>query len=191
MYLKHNKDEVLKIGLGLFHEKGYNNLGVDELCKRTKMTKGAFYNAFKSKEGFLNQAISLYGTQNLNRIKKELEPKESETAIERLKGFYLKMLEIQPNINFKGCFVNNIISELGTSNESISAKCLNEYNAFLDQIIPTIKEAKESGQIKNELSTKQIAELLHSTFYGVLTLSKSNRDYKQGINIINTLFKIL
>ena len=49
MNIKHDKENVLKIGLGMFCNKGYNSLGIDEICKVTGMTKGAFYNAFKSK----------------------------------------------------------------------------------------------------------------------------------------------
>ena len=66
MNIKHDKENVLKTGLSLFCNKGYNSLGIDEICKVTGMTKGAFYNAFKSKEQFLIEdlvieSIRIYG----------------------------------------------------------------------------------------------------------------------------------
>ena len=61
MNIKHDKEQVLKTGVDLFWIKGYHSLGVDEICKLTGMTKGAFYNAFKSKENFLLKAIEVYG----------------------------------------------------------------------------------------------------------------------------------
>jgi TetR/AcrR family transcriptional repressor of nem operon len=50
MNIKHDKEKVLKKGVELFWCKGYNNLGVEEICKSTGITKGSFYNSFKSKE---------------------------------------------------------------------------------------------------------------------------------------------
>ena len=52
MNIKHDRNKVLQLGVKLFWCKGYHHLGVDEICKTTGMTKGAFYNAFKSKENF-------------------------------------------------------------------------------------------------------------------------------------------
>ena len=37
----------------LFAEKGYEAVGVNEICKETGMSKGAFYHAFETKDGFL------------------------------------------------------------------------------------------------------------------------------------------
>ena len=119
MNLKHDKNSVLKIGLSLFCSKGYSNLGVDEICKMTGMTKGAFYNALKSKEQFLSEAIQLYGTNNVQRIKAQLFPSDGCSAFERLQLFYHKMLEIQPKVDFTGCFINNIMSEMGFLNEMV------------------------------------------------------------------------
>jgi TetR/AcrR family transcriptional repressor of nem operon len=48
MYQKHDKEIVIEKGLGLFCSKGYNNLGIDEICKSTVINNGVFYNAFKS-----------------------------------------------------------------------------------------------------------------------------------------------
>ena len=93
MNVKHNRDAVLKTGLSLLCNKGYHSLGVDEICKVTGMTKGAFYNAFKSKEQFLYEATLLYSELNIKRIQAELLPKSGQTSYDRLLTFYIKMFE--------------------------------------------------------------------------------------------------
>jgi len=55
--VKHDRNKVLQTATGLFCEKGYSALGVDEILKQTGMTKGAFYNAFRSKEAFLLETL--------------------------------------------------------------------------------------------------------------------------------------
>jgi TetR/AcrR family transcriptional repressor of nem operon len=191
MNIKHNKEQVLKTGLHLFCERGYTGLGVDEICKITGMTKGAFYHAFKSKEQFLVEAIALYGENNVRRIHTQLLPNNQFSAIERLENFYIQMLEAQPKTNFTGCFINNIMSELGSISPNIGKLANNEFDKFVDAIEMTVKEAQEKGQLKNNIPSKEVTELLHSTFYGLLTRAKSSQDNQQSIKIINLLFENL
>ena len=177
MNIKHDRELVLQKGIKLFSENGYTKLGIDEICQQTGMTKGAFYNAFKSKEQFLQQVIELYSSNNVKRIQKKLAlTSANEKAIDKIAQFYLDMLAIQPNINHIGCLVNNMMAELGSINPTISALTTIEYNSFIQAIIPTIEAAQEAGDLTNLLSAKELTELLHATFYGLLTISKSNQD---------------
>lgn len=191
MNIKHNKEDVLKLGQTLFCTKGYNNLGVDEICKTTGMTKGAFYNAFNSKEHFLFETITLYGENNVQRIKNELEDSIKFSAYERLQNFYIKMLEYQPKSNYMGCYINNLMSELGASNTKVAAMTNTEFNNFIEAIEPTVLEAQINGELTLKINSKEITELIHSTFYGILTRVKSSQDINQSITIMNLLFNNL
>ncbi|MCB9325349.1 MAG: TetR/AcrR family transcriptional regulator [Lewinellaceae bacterium] len=191
MNVKHDKEKVLKTGLGMFCNKGYNSLGVDEICKVTGMTKGAFYNAFKSKEQFLIEAILLYAKNNVNRIKAQLQSNNTQTAYERLLQFYVNMLDVQPKVNFMGCFINNIMSELGAANEKVGLASTQAFDEFIDAIEPTVMEAQQNNELNSEWNARQITELLHSTFYGSLTRAKSSKDNEQGINTMKLLFNNL
>lgn len=191
MNIKHDKEVVLKTGLGMFCNKGYNSLGIDEICKVTGMTKGAFYNAFKSKEQFLIEAILLYAKNNVNRIKTQLDTNTEQSAYERLLQFYITMLEVQPKVNFMGCFINNIMSELGSANEKVGLASTQAFDEFIDAIEPTVKEAQQNNDLSSEWSARQITELFHSTFYGSLTRAKSSKDHQQSINTMKLLFNNL
>lgn len=191
MNIKHDKEIVLKTGLGMLCNKGYNSLGIDEICKVTGMTKGAFYNAFKSKEQFLIEVILLYAKNNVNRIKAQLKTNTEQSAYERLLQFYINMLEVQPKVNFMGCFINNIMSELGSVNEKVGSASTQAFDEFIDAIEPTVKEAQQNNEINSEWNARQITELFHSTFYGSLTRAKSSRNNQQSINTMKLLFNNL
>jgi TetR/AcrR family transcriptional regulator, transcriptional repressor for nem operon len=191
MNIKHDKDEVLKTGLGLFCNKGYNSLGIDEICKITGMTKGAFYNAFKSKEQFLIEAVILYAKNNVSRINTQLQPSNKLSAYERLLQFYINMLEVQPKVNFMGCFINNIMSELGAANHNVGIVATQAFEEFIDAIEPTVKEAQQNNELNAQLNARQITELLHSTFYGSLTRAKSSKNHEQSIETMQLLFNNL
>lgn len=191
MYLKHDKNTVLKKGLGLLCSKGYNDLGVEEICQVTGMTKGAFYNAFKSKEQFLRDAIQLYQQNNLKRIHTELSKYPSKSAYDQLLLFYMNMLKAQPEVGFNGCFINNIMSEMGTQSEAVAHDSSQAFLTFIQAIEPRVKEAQKQGNLPAHIPSRRLAELLHSTFYGVLTIARSTQDYKQAITILKLLFQNL
>lgn len=190
MNVKHDKEEVLKKGLSLFCQKGYNALGVDEICKVTKMTKGAFYNAFVNKENFLIQALKKYGDVNAERLTKQLSDK-TISPTKRLIDLYDFMFEVQPQNQYTGCMVNNIMSELGVNNSIIAETTKDEYSKFLEALIPCITEAQEREELNGEITALQIAELLHSSFYGILTVLKGDKDVEKAKNTMYLLFNTL
>lgn len=192
MNKKHDHDEVLKVGLKLIYLQGYNSLGVNEICKSTGMTKGAFYNAFESKENFLLRALNVYGEMTVKRLESQLSTKNSEScAIDRIIALYDFMFDAQPRNNFVGCMVNNIMSELGSTNSAVGQTVSVEFDSFIEAIEPCVKQAQEDGDLNSLIDSKTLAELLHSTFYGTLTRLKSTQDHQQGKLIMRTLINSL
>ena len=190
MYQKHDKAIVIQKGLGLFYSKGYNNLGINEICKSTGMTKGAFYNAFKSKEQFLMATIKTYGESTVAHLRKKLHHNEAK-AVDRIIGMYQNMFEMQPNINYSGCMINNIMSELGSSNELVGKATAIEFENFLNVIEPVVKEAQNDGDLNPQIGSKSLTELLHSTFYGTLTRAKSTKELNIGAATMTLLIESL
>lgn len=191
MNLKHDKEKVIQIGLNLFCAKGYGNVGLDEICKETGMTKGAFYNAFESKENFLLATLDSFDKSNTERIIKVLTPNEKVKAIFQLQEFYAHMLKMQPKKNFMGCMVNNTMSELGAINDKVADVTNKGFEKIINAIEPCVKRAQKEGDINSNFDSKEIASLLHSTFYGVLTRAKSLGSNKNGFATMELLFNNL
>lgn len=190
MYQKHDKEVVIKKGLELFCAKGYNNLGIDEICKTTGMTKGAFYNAFKSKEQFLLATIIAYGEMTVSHLSKKLNHSEAK-AIDRLTDMYENMFAMQPKNNYTGCMINNIMSELGSSNGLVGEATAIEFENFLSAIEPIVKEAQNDGDLNAQVDSRALTELLHSTFYGTLTRAKSTKEFNNGASTMTLLIQSL
>ncbi len=191
MNQKHDKALVVQTGLNLFCSKGYTNVGLDEICQTTGMTKGAFYNAFGSKENFLLETLASFDKSNTERINHVLMPDPHIKAITQLRLFYTDMLEYQPQVNFMGCMVNNMMSELGALNKKVSEATLRGFDSIIAAVEPAVNQAQRDGDIDPEFDSTEIASLLHTTFYGVLTRAKSLGDYIKGMETMNLLFEIL
>lgn len=189
MNIKHNKELVVNRGLELFISEGYHALGVDRICKETGMTKGAFYNAFKSKENFFLVCLEAYFDQGKAFLALSLN--NDKTAFEAVKNFYFQLLNIEQDKCFSGCLINNIMSELSGSNKTINQVTTSYFNSLIDIIEPKIKEAQVEESIKSNFNSRQIAELLHSTFFGVLTRSKGNSNNELGVNTMQLTFDLI
>lgn len=181
----------MQTGLRLFCSKGYHNVGLDEICKSTGMTKGAFYNAFESKENFLLETLKCFDKSNTERILKILAPDAKTKAIDRLERFYLDMLKQQPKVNYMGCMINNTMSELGALNETVGKATAEGFEHIIHAVEPAVKLAQQEGDLPVDFDSKEIAALLHSTFYGVLTRAKSLGNCEKGIRTMELLFNHL
>jgi len=191
MNIKHDRDKALEAGFRLFLANSYNGVGVDEICKKTGMTKGAFYNAFKSKENFLLQALKTYSDAGVAHLCSELSPNKQDQAIIRLDKFYVKMLEDQEKSNYTGCMINNMMLEMGVTNKSIGRATATEFERLISVIEPVVKQAQLDGDFDPVLDSRLIAQLLHSTYFGVLTRTKGTHNYKESVVTMRLLLRTL
>jgi len=58
-------------------------------------------------------------------------------------------------------------------------------------ILPTIQRSQQSKEIIQDINKKEIAMLIYSTFYGALTISKTQASVATGIKTIRLLFDSL
>lgn len=190
MNYKHDKAKVIEKGMNLFWVHGYHNLGINTICNETGMTKGAFYNSFQSKEKFLIATLNNYGDMIETHLKNQLENKNL-SAFEKIIKLYKSMLIAQKKNNYKGCFVNNIMSELGSLNDSISEISGIQFNRFVKAIEPTVKQAQLNDMLIDTIDSYKLSEIIHTTFFGFLTRSKSTKKPSHLLmtSFLNTLKK--
>ena len=154
------------------------------------MTKGAFYNAFTSKENFLIVCLSKYSEMIQKRIKASLSRNQELPAIQRLQNFYNDFLARQAKMNYSGCLLNNTLSELGDGSTLVGKAADIHLDTILSEIEPTIKEAQNEGDISKNFSSKKVAELLHLTLFGVLTQAKGKQEFQTGKEVMELLFNL-
>jgi AcrR family transcriptional regulator len=155
------------------------------------MTKGAFYNTFKSKENFLLSCLKVYAWEHIQRIKDMLSPKENITAIKTLENFFSQVLECQASTNYSGCLIGNTMSELSGNNATIRDAINVHFKNWLWVIEPTVKQAQKEWQIHSRESSEKITELLSVAFLWVLSRVKSLQETSQGKETMKLLIDSL
>ena len=176
MGYKHKVEEILDIGYDVFRKNGYHNVGINQILKESGIPKGSFYNFFKSKVDFANKVMERYGETNANSIQDFLDKSEL-TPIESLKSFYSFMIDINETDKYlSGCIINNMSIEVGRINEVMASKANEQFIGWLNILASVISKGQELKEITKKYSALEIAEYLHSGFYGTFSRMKVTRN---------------
>ena len=132
--------------------------------------------------------IEAYGVMNINYLIEHLAD-DNIKAIDNILNMYITLLKKQPKDNFSGCMTNNIMSEIGSINKVIINATAKAFKNLLDVIELAVQKAQKEGDISSSLGSKAVTELIHSTFFGVLTRTKSTRDDQKAISTMSLLIK--
>ncbi len=175
MGYKYQLEDVLNIGYDVLRINGYHNVGINQILKEMNIPKGSFYNFFESKEDFAIKVIKHYGRQNANNIEAFFN-NTTLSSFESLKSFYQYMININEKDDFKsGCIVNNMSIEVGRINNSIATVANEEFLTWLKILATVIEKGQKEKEITTKYTALELAEYLHSGFYGSFSRMKVTR----------------
>ena len=69
---ENSRELILKAAMSLFAQKGYEGVGVQEICAAAGITKPTLYYFFKNKQGLLSAIADSYGAELFARLKNAL-----------------------------------------------------------------------------------------------------------------------
>lgn len=182
------KDEIVLNSLKLFSLKGYLNTSLEDILQNSRISKGGFYNYFRSKEDLfhavLDRARKIWQEKNLfgwNR---------SPTALGRilllLKNYRDRYL--QDSVNFPGgCIFITLSVELDDLRPHLAKEIDEGFKRLKARIRWTIREAQKAGEIDPGVSAATITELVFSAMIGASVrygIDKSKADLNRTIGAI-------
>lgn len=184
-----NKDLIIENAIKLFSQKGYEAVGVQELCEVSGITKPTLYYYFNSKAGVLEYIVNTKGAELLSKIQTALTynhdfikgltdvlKAEICFAVENRTFFDLHctLLNSPENSEQKNIYSKNISEIQKSFDHFFSASC-NEFGnmqgkenlyakLFHNNVVSTaILIAK--GEL--EYSEEIIYQIIHSQVYGM------------------------
>jgi TetR/AcrR family transcriptional repressor of nem operon len=176
-----SKKEIIRKGVDLFREQGYHNTGINDILHTCEISKGSFYNYFRSKEDYGIKVIDYYGDILLEYMIGKLRSGDG-SPIEKLKELYSSFIEIVKREEIKsGCLVNNISNEMGGLNDTLAQVADQNFRKWTDEIARIVVKGQAINEIRNDLDALEIAEYMHATFFGLLSRMKVTRSI-DGLN---------
>lgn len=116
--LQKKTDLIVQTSFDLFKEKGFENVSVDSICQRCRITKPTFYKYISSKDYLLESYFSrVFDSSNRNAQAYFDEKNYEEALMQGLLGFNDLSVEIGPNV-----LKNYIVHRLKQHQDSVRYK---------------------------------------------------------------------
>lgn len=173
------QQRIVDAACELIYARSYADVGVAEICERAGVQKGSFYHFFPSKgalmEAVLDAHHARFKARMLDRaFAPDLPP------LGRLKRFAKLVYAFQKGLHEErgtvlGCPAGNLANEVASHDEPLRIKLASLFQRTQNEIRAVVKEALETGEIKN-VNAEATAQAMFAYFEGVMLLAKTQND---------------
>lgn len=169
--LQQSRKEILDAAFFEVFTKGFQGVSVDDIVKKTSLTKGAFYHQFPTKLD-LGYALvdEVIKPMIIDRWITPLENYENP-----LDGILAQMKSLigncEPAHLKLGCPLNNLVQEMSPIDKDFHKRLQSALNLWIDEMEKHLRRAKKSGYIDSDVNVRQVAHFVvmaHEGFYGML-----------------------
>mgnify|MGYP000949834580 FL=1 len=180
------KMQIIETAIGLYKERGYENVSVKDICNRCNLTRGAFYYHFKSKDEILDNYFLSSDNLAINEILPLISAKK---YIEQFYYFFDMYLE-RTFIAGHDIFGQIIKRNIDKSGKIFSPKDINMRKVYSS----LIEKAQNAGEILNRTPPDLLVDTIVYIADGIaLVWCSQNGDFdyvEENKKILDELFKI-
>ncbi|MFD5225229.1 TetR/AcrR family transcriptional regulator [Microbacterium sp. NPDC058342] len=156
----HDRADVIRAGVALFNEQGYDATSVADLTKRLGVTKSALYHHVDSKEQILQIALE----EALGGLEQALEdalmrPTATERLTAIIRGAVQVLTERQPQVT--------LLLRL-RGNSDIEAAALTRRRSFDHRVTELVREAQADGLVRADLDAGVATRLIFGMINSVV-----------------------
>ena len=186
-----SRDLIVNETMKLVSLKGFHDTSINDILNATHLSKGAFYNYFKSKEDIfeavIRQAQKVWRFQMLHNVNNQPhEIDKVKKIIMNFKNRYLK-----DDVNFPGgCLFVTLAVELNDDFPHYS-ELAEGFKQTRDLIEGFLARAKDKGEIRSDVSTKHIAAMIFSSIIGTSVVHTANKSKVLLNTNINAIIQYL
>ncbi len=164
-------DEALQAAMEAFWDRGFEATSLADLMEATGLQKGSIYKAFGSKHEFFTQALTRYLDDVYAKMQKALEgPESAKQGVRRWLKLILQLCNEQDKR--RGCFALNSVVELGPHDEATASRLRKHFARVEKLLAKTIARGQVRGEIRDDRSPEELAEVLFLFAKGMLASSK-------------------
>lgn len=172
------RERLIEAAAGLVHSRGYNAVGVSEVCKAADANKGSFYHFFDSKEALMAAVLTQY-REKLRALRDAFPP--DARAIEQLPMMYdaasfAVLTQYEESGHVRGCPIGSVGAEIATQNEVIRQSvcdALDEMNTAVEELV---RRAVGESDLDPATDVSALAGRLLAYVQGATLLAKSKND---------------
>lgn len=167
-----SRESLLQVGMELFLGSSFNNVGLNDILKKSGVPKGSFYHYFESKEDFGLQVLGQYHRQMRESLE-ELLKDRSLTPYQQLKAFFQNSIDHFDEIGYcQGCLMANLSQEVADVNETLRCEISKLSTQMVDQVADCIDRMENNELNLAHLRPCEAAQVLMNSWQGAIMKMK-------------------
>lgn len=171
------KERLLASAETLIHERGYNAVGVNEICKHAGVNKGSFYHFFPSKQTLTLDMVDAVWLRTRESMESALLG--DGPPVDRLRS-YFEQVHGYHSASCRGevcgCPLGNLVLEMSTQDSLLRNRLLQTFEGHLGYFEQVLREARQRGDIDASIDPRKGAEALLALLQGQVMLAKLRND---------------
>jgi AcrR family transcriptional regulator len=192
--LEKSRKEILGVAFGEIFKHGFQGVSIDDIVKKTSMTKGAFYHHFPTKLD-LGYALVDEVIAPLTVTRWTAPLAEYDNPLEGILNQMRNNIgKAEPKDLKLGCPLNNLVQEMSPLDEGFRKRLDKALNLWIDETDQHLQRAKQNGYLKKGINTRHVAQFVvmaHEGFYGMLKGMQDPKTFEVLYNSLEIYFDSL
>jgi TetR/AcrR family transcriptional regulator, transcriptional repressor for nem operon len=189
------RDRLIESALDVFHARGYNGSGVQDIVDAAGVPKGSFYNHFDSKEALGVEVVRAY-TDLVGAYVVEAGAADilagDGTPLERIRRYFEAVIEQNASCGVrKGCLLGNFATELAPHSAEIARAVTAALDNWSAAVAQALAQAQEAGELSKDADVDALARYLVDGYEGAAARAKLIGDRTPMDEFIKTTFDFL
>ncbi len=169
---------ILEASFDEIYLKGFQASSVNNIIKKTRLTKGAFFHHFPTKLKLGYTVVDETLTEMTQRV--WLDPFEKiEDPIQALEEMFLGRIKaFQESPVILGCPLNNLAQEMSPIDEGFRQRIQQLFELWIGGFSDGLAQGQEKNYISGQIDCDLTAFTLVSLMEGLFSLAKSSQNIK-------------
>jgi TetR/AcrR family transcriptional repressor of nem operon len=167
------RQRLLDASLSIIRQKGYAATTVDELCAAARVTKGAFFHHFASKEA-LAVAAANYWSDLTGGLFASAPYHDHADPLDRVLGYIdFRKAILQGEVPEFTCLVGTMVQEIYETNPAIRAACDASISNHAAKLVADITDAMKERGMRPDWTAESLALHTQAVLQGAFILAKA------------------
>lgn len=167
------KNKIYKIAIELMEKNGYENMKIEDICKKAKVSVGSFYNYFKSKNDILSEIFKRADNYFENEV---IDNINSSNSLDQIVEFFTYYA------NYNELVGIDTMKQLYNFNNKLF---ITEGRYMQNSIKDIITKGQSKGEISDIMTPNEISKYLFIAARGIAydwCLHEGKYDIKEFMN---------
>lgn len=167
--------KIVATARGLFHARGYHDVGVNDVCSAAGVAKGSFYHFFPSKDALLEAVIERNRRDLLDSLHELARSGATgrDQLLAQLHGVVMKAREQKRGGAVLGCDIGTLASELSAANEVGRKAARRAFREWFEALEAAVRTGIDDGSLAPELDPRRTAMAFLAVLQGMSTLGRT------------------